>query len=758
MSRASFSLKQNSAFVSSFFKRALATKDETIASVLLFFSLWFFWSVRYGDYLYAVQENSLFVFRSEFLVRWLDACDGVLCYLSSFLIQFFYFPALGGALLAFLGVAVQRSTARLLGWHGGAYAVSFLPTCLLTIAATWHGYFVFIPFNTPLMFSSLMGLLFAYLGLWVYKAIKSYFRRAFFGLCFVALGYLSFGCWAVVSGVLFAIYELTQLGTDGVDWRGNIRRCFVAGTIALALPLALQFFWLYSRLQIYNVFDVGLIEDVRYERDSLTALFAYGLVRITPLCVFALYLVSRLFLFRSSPLFSNRRKKQKAKRLTPRAKNHSKVGNSTSSNKNAVSFDDSFEDEGRVLARRQTLLIYELLFLMGAVTFCASYHTRAFFDSLSACRALLNSDWERILEIDSKNPRPIGLMVGLRNYALFKTGRLAEEAFVRPIGFYQTRTLSLEDDAKALAGNPYYRLKVKLHRAKASTESQSHRAYAELLLCYYGLSNAGARMATDNFVATDNRSTSCLKTQATAAIINGEKNLARRYLREIAQTLFHKDWANVRLAFLETRDFLKDVRDVNNDLEYLASKNERNDSLTNLLSLSEAAARYGVAVVDLERLRDCVLQCRMLRPYADEIRYVFPNLTYLIELFNLDEYDASPIERKELILISALMQKNGDFFLKHIDDYLSLKGFSKGGAPRAIEQGYATWRFAQYGDNWRDCDYHFTPNTLEGMDGFIEFTKTVGHGPRQQIILRRYCAGTYWGFAADDSVYQRDYD
>ncbi|MBP5621520.1 MAG: hypothetical protein J6X44_05850 [Thermoguttaceae bacterium] len=154
MPQTSLSLERNWSPTSCFVKRGLVAKSETIASALLFLSLWLFWSVRYGNYLYAVQENSVFVFRSEFLTRWLNVPDGGLCYITSFLIQFFYYPLLGGFLLALLGVAVQRATARLLNWHGGAYAASFLPTCLLTIAATWHGYFVFIPFNTPLMFSS----------------------------------------------------------------------------------------------------------------------------------------------------------------------------------------------------------------------------------------------------------------------------------------------------------------------------------------------------------------------------------------------------------------------------------------------------------------------------------------------------------------------------------------------------------------------------------------------------------------------------
>ena len=61
-------------------------------------------------------------------------------------------------------------------------------------------------------------------------------------------------------------------------------------------------------------FDSGLLEEVRYERDSLTALIAYGLVRITPLCLFALYLTSRLLLLRPQDEVSSRAKRRAERR------------------------------------------------------------------------------------------------------------------------------------------------------------------------------------------------------------------------------------------------------------------------------------------------------------------------------------------------------------------------------------------------------------------------------------------------------------
>jgi hypothetical protein len=53
---------------------------ETATSVVFFLALWLFWGVRYGDFLFAVQENSLFLFRSDFFANWQEAPAGFLFY------------------------------------------------------------------------------------------------------------------------------------------------------------------------------------------------------------------------------------------------------------------------------------------------------------------------------------------------------------------------------------------------------------------------------------------------------------------------------------------------------------------------------------------------------------------------------------------------------------------------------------------------------------------------------------------------------
>ena len=722
---------------------------EVAISAIFFFALWGFWALRYADYLYAVQENSFFVFRYDFFQRWTSVPEGGLCYVTAFLMQFFYYPVLGGAILALLGSILQLSLARLTRLRGAAYVATFLPSCFLVVASTWPGYFIFAPYNAPLIFSGFLGLLFAVLGTLAYDKISSFKVRLLFFLL-ITQTYVLVGAWSVVCGLFCAINEGTRrVDKQGARLRSRLTRVLILATISVVFPLLLQRFWLFPKLKTYNVFFCGLIEDVRYERDSLTSLFTYGFILTAPICAQVTYLLARAFDLRkdesSLTRAQSKMKKRALKRLEKRRAVASKAESTNAFDENAIL---------RAEYRSRAARTLELAFLLGVATFFLSYHNRAYFDGLKELRALTHADWERILEIDSKNANPSDLMVGLRNLALFETGRLTREAFTRPLGYYETRTLSLVDEAKGLAGNPYYKFQTQLWKWKSSTETISRRALCELVFCHYGLPNIAARAATDNLVATEDRSISFLKTLAVAAIINGEKELALRYLREVRENLFYGDWAKTRLAFLETSEFYKGAPIALSDPQRAKYEEERRANL-DFLSINDAALKYGANPDDVQEVAKLVANARDLLPSSDyPATRVYPNLTYLIRLYNLDEYDKSSPRKKELILISALMQKNGEFYLAHVDDYLASNGFTTGGAPRAIEEGLAAWSYAQRDDKWNDIEYKFTPSLVEKMNLFIEFTRLYGaSGAEQQEILRQTFPQDYCGFAIDDSVY-----
>ena len=735
---------------------------EAIASALFFLALWGFWGLRYGDYLYAAQENSIFHYHWDFLARWLDCPDGLLNYATAFLVQFFYYPLLGGAILAALGVAVQLATAMFIRWKKGpAYLLSFLPTCFMTISATWPAYFVFIPFNVPLVFSANVAILATFAVLAIYRNLKSFPVRLTFAFAVVAFGYFGFGCWATFACLFCAIDELLRDDDKKISWKKRGWRVCVILAFAICVPLLLWRFWFLSRLKIYNVFTCGLIEDVRYDKDSLTATFVYGFAALTPVYCAVLYAWSR-FLDRRYASESERckRDKKRAERLQRKLEKIRDCKNNVKKERETMSEDadaPTTEDAERVLERKRLQLMFELFFLLVVATFLTAYHTRAFFACVESNRALADGDWNRILEIDSKQQFPLDQLVAVRNLALYKTGRFAEDAFLRPIAGETTLSVSVADNAKALAGNPYYQAKMKLFYMKRTTEKSAYRSMLELILCHWGLTNIGARISMDNYVATEDRSISFCKTLAIAAIVNGEKKLASRYLREVGETLFYKKWANVRLAYLASDRFYQGVRDFNNDSAYQQEEQNRREQEPPGASLENAASLFGVELDELKRVATLVAQARELRPDRNvESKRSYPNVALMIEVLPLNDFDSFSIQKKELALMAALFQKKGDYFLKHIDDYLKLKGCEKGGAPKAIEQGYATWRYSKFQEKWKECDYKFTQETIDGIDAFSVLAKTLDlNSIAGKATMRDYCSGTYWGYAVDDSTFKQ---
>lgn len=727
---------------------------ETATSVVLFLALWLFWGVRYGDFLFAVQENSLFLFRWDFFANWQEAPGGLLFYLTAFFIQFCYFPLLGGAIWAAFGTLLQILTAKAVGLRGVGYAFSLIPTCLLAISATWNGYCIYIPFNNSLLFSSYLGASSALAALLAFRRIASPRRRLAFALAVVALGYPGFGFWAAFAGLLCSFDELERWkapilpkkrendassaspSAAEIDAERAARRLRIVALFAgtIAIPYLSYFFFFKPNMKLCNVFAQGLLEDVRYDKNWLTGTFVYGCAALAPL----FYPTARW-----ATLWGEARRRQPLK-----------TGKTTKKRSAAVETNDGDEQKAR---SAQVRLLASTLLLIGLATFALSYRTACFFAILAATRATTDGDWARVLEIESKIAKPSEQCVALRNLALFETGALAEKAFERPVSGIATYDITQADFDAMMGGSFIAKIKYKIFKAKLTTELLAPRAISELIFAHYGNSNTGARVATDNFVASEGRNVSFYKTLAICATINGEDKLARRYLNELAETLYYRDWARARLAFLDSPEFREDLRYFANDEAYLASARERFETAPlRASSLEEAAERWNVAPEAVAVVAEKVKKARRMRPHKNEATLSeYPNLVFLLGVFK-DEFDDAEPEMQEALLIAALLRKDGEYFLQHVEKYLATRPDGK--APKGIEEGYAAWRLAKFGDDWataEGCKYPFSPETTEGLNAFADFVEVVKTpaATAAQVAIREHCAGYYWGFLADDSVF-----
>lgn len=745
---------------------------EAATSVAFFLALWLFWGVRYGDFLFAVQENSLFLFRWDFFANWQEAPGGVLFYLTAFFIQFCYFPLLGGAIFAAFGTLLQILTAKAVGLRGAGYAFSLIPTCLLAISATWNGYCVYIPFNNSLVFSGYLGASLALVALLAFRRIASPRWRLAFALAVVALGYPGFAFWAAFAGLLCAFDELERWKAPilpkkrengetpatptaaEIDAERSARRLRIVALFvgAIAIPYLLYFLFLKPEMKLRNVFLQGLIEDVRYDKKGLVGTLVYGCAALTPF----FYLVAR-----PTVILREFLKSRSSSKTNSRLSKLRNAGQASKTEKKRNAANENGVGDERAVERKegsaQVRLLASTAFLICLATFASTYRTTCFFAILSASRATTDGDWARVLEIESKIAKPSEQCVALRNLALFETGALAEKAFERPISGVSTYDVTQADYDAMLAGSVVAKIKYKLFEMKMATELLAPRALSELMFARYGATNTGARVATDNFVASEARNVSYYKTLAICAIVNGEDKLARRYLNELAETLYYRDWARARLAFLDAPEFRDNLRYFGNDAAYLASAKDRFETAPlRASSLAEAAERWNVASEAVADVAEEVKKMRRRRPHKNEATLsAYPNLAFLLGVFK-DEFDDAEPEMQEALLISALLTKNGEYFLEHVEKYIASRPDGK--APKAIEEGYAAWRLAKFGDGeWataEGCKYRFSPETVAGVNAFADFLEVVKTpaATAAQVAIREYCAGYYWGYLADDSV------
>ncbi len=687
-----------------------------------FVALWYFWSTRYGDFLYAIQENSLFLFRGDYATRWFAEPAGVLGYCGSFLIQFFYYPILGGAALAGLGVALFYGVEREFGFRGAWRALAILPTLALTVAATWYAYYVYAPHNASLIVSGFLGANVAIWGRAAYRGIRARRLRSVLLALLCAPGYCALGIWFVALALLCALAELNA----DQSMRRNAIRFAVVAFAAASAPLLARAALYFDQTPEDVVWRCGLVDDLLGSQDARASAYV-----VSGVCASLAFLM----LFGIADVIVARRAKTSA-----RVKRESPKESSVPS----------------LTRKRQVRLTLELTAIFAFACFCLSFRDEPFFCLMAQNRALNEPNWERrILDLDAQTTHPCEHSVALRNLALFETGELTERAFERPIAGFTAYGLRLDDFERASQGASDAKRRLARFTARRTTQNAALSSTSEFILCQYGQTNIAARCAMNKMVGCNDRSIATFKTLAFCATASGERELARRYFRELSETLFYRGYARAGLAFLESRDFAVGVRD-SLDAPY-DSPTTQSD-----LTLEDAAKRYGASLDDATYFADRVARARKRRPLENVKELdAFPDLMRLYGVFT-DDYSRAPREIQEAELISSLFQrgdfkeKDDGFFLAHIEEYVaSLDGAS---LPKALEEGYATLRFDRYGDDWNNCAYQFSRDTTEAFQDYVEFYRLVNGALKSrgaQAAIIDCCRGTYWGYMKDESAFIR---
>ena len=434
--------------------------------------------------LWKIEETNLFLYSPLYFKEQMLVPGGLLSYVGCFFTQYLYHPWLGVLLLCAWWWLLMWLTKRCFRITNLWTGVTVLPVVFLLMMIINLGYWVYLLKLHGYFFVATIGTTAAVALLWGFRSIpaKLWARAAYIALT-VIVGYPLIGVYALAAAALMGIWS----------WRltkGNRLQplcCLaVAALCVIFIPL-IYYRQVYYQVSTENIYWAAVpryfIVD-RYDNYYMP----YGLLVLYYLLMTILY----------------KHDKKPAEESVATVAKPQKKGN-----KNAPK---------KKVNKSTAAVILQAVFGVAVAMFVFNYWYKDenFHRELSMQRAVERLDWQGVLDMAAEQEdEPTRPIVSMRNLALSRLGRLGNELCMFRNGAKKSNT-PLPVPAMIVNGTQLY--------------------------YEYGLLNQCYRLCMENSVEFNFR-VETLKLMAKTAILNGENQLAHKYLDLLKQTRFHKDWA-----------------------------------------------------------------------------------------------------------------------------------------------------------------------------------------------------------------------
>ena len=167
----------------------LITKTwKPLLSLLFGVAVVVFWSVPYMSGLCFQEQYQMFLFDTGYFLERIVLPGGLADYISEFLVQFYYMPVLGGAIIGLLLIGIQTAVWGLMKQYGAkhdfpGYLLSFLPSIALWCAMGDQN--VLLSFVVALFGALVMG--------WIHNRFHNRLVKVVFELVSTAMVYWFLG-------------------------------------------------------------------------------------------------------------------------------------------------------------------------------------------------------------------------------------------------------------------------------------------------------------------------------------------------------------------------------------------------------------------------------------------------------------------------------------------------------------------------------------------------------------------------------------
>ena len=178
-------------------KNLMIKSWKTLLSLLFGVAVVVFWSVPYISGLCFQEQYQMFLFDTGYFLERIVLPGGLADYISEFLVQFYYMPVLGGAIIALLLMSIQATSWGLMKQYGArhefpGYLLSFVPSIVLWCAMGDQN--LLLSFVVALTGALLMG--------WIHNRFHNRLVKVVFELVSTALVYWFLGPVVFLYAVL----------------------------------------------------------------------------------------------------------------------------------------------------------------------------------------------------------------------------------------------------------------------------------------------------------------------------------------------------------------------------------------------------------------------------------------------------------------------------------------------------------------------------------------------------------------------------
>lgn len=201
---------------------------KPLLSLLFGVAVVIFWAVPYVGGLCFQEQYQMFLFDSGYFLERIVLPGGLADYISEFLVQFYYMPVLGGAIIALLLMGIQAAVWGLMKQYGArhdfpSYLLSFLPSIALWCAMGDQN--ILLSFVVALFGALLMG--------WIHNRFHNRLVKVVFELVSTALVY-----WFL--GPVVFLYAALMIGDTlkNAKQKGNVFSGIGYSAVILILTVA----------------------------------------------------------------------------------------------------------------------------------------------------------------------------------------------------------------------------------------------------------------------------------------------------------------------------------------------------------------------------------------------------------------------------------------------------------------------------------------------------------------------------------------